>query len=153
MSKKINSLHLIDVANTLVKLGGKPKQAFLRRAVSTAYYALFHELAGMCADRLIGSTGSRAWNQVYRALDHGKTVSRTQNKMGDFSHEAKDFFDDFETLQNIRHQADYNPEAFFCRSEVVNAIERAQHSIKALRSFSGKDQRAIAVFILFDRRK
>jgi hypothetical protein len=43
--------------------------------VSTAYYAVFHALARICADRLIGSSTTAsegaAWGQVYRALEHG----------------------------------------------------------------------------------
>jgi hypothetical protein len=52
-----------------------PSPAELRRAVSTAYYAVFHALAHVCADRLIGSSNAAsqggAWGQVYRALEHG----------------------------------------------------------------------------------
>ena len=51
------------------------QQARLRRAISTAYYAMFHALAKSNADALIGSTpqsrGLAAWSQVYRALEHG----------------------------------------------------------------------------------
>lgn len=66
---------LIVTARKLAKANPmKPRQADLKRAVSTAYYALFHALAQTCADRLIG-TGLRrnnpAWRQVYRSLEHG----------------------------------------------------------------------------------
>ena len=66
---------LIVTASKLAKPNPmKPRQADLKRAVSTAYYALFHTLAQTCADHLIG-TGLRrnnpAWSQVYRSLEHG----------------------------------------------------------------------------------
>ncbi len=50
---------------------------FRRRAVSTAYYAVFHALARLCADELIGKNGrsSRDYERVYRALDHGPLKS------------------------------------------------------------------------------
>ena len=51
----------------------KPSQADLKRAISTAYYAVFHVLAKQCADAFAGSGPGRsdkAWNQVYRALEH-----------------------------------------------------------------------------------
>ena len=51
---------------------GRPRQAELRRAVSAAYYALFHALAHCCANRLAGSgRDEAAWIQTYRALEHG----------------------------------------------------------------------------------
>lgn len=67
-----------DLLETARKLANanqrRPKQADLRRAVSTAYYAVFHALAHECADRFIGTGDQRseaAWTQVYRALEHG----------------------------------------------------------------------------------
>ena len=66
---------LIVTARKLAKASPmKPRPADLRRAVSTAYYTLFHTLAYTCADRLI-DTGLRRhkpdWRQVYRSLHHG----------------------------------------------------------------------------------
>lgn len=64
---------LLDLAEHLAQLEPtRPKQASLRRAVSTAYYALFHALAGLCADELIG--WDKPWSvftPIYRSLDHG----------------------------------------------------------------------------------
>jgi hypothetical protein len=52
----------------------RPRQADLRRALSTAYDALFHGLAETAADRLVGVTPqvrrSLAWSRVHRDLDH-----------------------------------------------------------------------------------
>ena len=48
---------LIEVARALTESGhAPPTQARLRRAVGTAYYALFHCLAGATAGLLIGSS-------------------------------------------------------------------------------------------------
>jgi hypothetical protein len=66
---------LIVTARRLARANpNRPRQADLRRAVSTAYYAVFHALARQCADRFVGTGHNRsrpAWQQVYRALDHG----------------------------------------------------------------------------------
>jgi hypothetical protein len=63
---------LIATARKLAKASPqKPRQADLKRAVSTAYYALFHALAKDAADMLVGVGPSRpdkAWTQTYRAL-------------------------------------------------------------------------------------
>ena len=58
----------------------RPSQANLRRAVSTAYYAMFHCLAGTAADLLIGGSRSEAWHQVYRALEHGSAKGACRNR-------------------------------------------------------------------------
>ncbi len=66
---------LIATARRLAKASArKPRQADLKRAISTAYYALFHAIARDAADLLVGTGKDRpdkAWKQVYRALDHG----------------------------------------------------------------------------------
>ena len=55
----------------------KPRQANVRRAASTAYYALFHFLSDKVAKNLVGGTNNsteiRAW--LARALEHG-TMSK-----------------------------------------------------------------------------
>jgi len=37
----------------------KPRQSDLERALSTAYYAMFHAMCRNCADCLIGTVGTR----------------------------------------------------------------------------------------------
>lgn len=52
----------------------RPRQVDVNRALSSAYYALFHTLARVCADAIAGTGGDRsqaAWRQTYRALAHG----------------------------------------------------------------------------------
>ena len=52
----------------------QPLQDSLRRAVSTAYYAMFHALASRNADCLVGtphdSLTEHAWARIYRGLNH-----------------------------------------------------------------------------------
>src|SRR4051812_27154040 len=66
---------LLVTARTLAEANPRrPTQANLSRAVSTAYSAVFHMLAKQCADAFAGTgagRSERAWNQVYRALEHG----------------------------------------------------------------------------------
>ena len=59
---------------------GRPQQTRLRKAVSAAYYAMFHALRASNADTLIGGSPQfrrlPAWTLTYRALDHGFAKSR-----------------------------------------------------------------------------
>ena len=65
----MNSRDLIETARGLTELSPRrPSQANLRRALSTAYYAVFHSLAGAIADILMGKGRNEAWHQVYRKV-------------------------------------------------------------------------------------
>jgi hypothetical protein len=55
---------LLDLADYLARReSGRPKQVSLRRAIATAYYGLFHALAFLCADTLVG--WSKSWQSVH----------------------------------------------------------------------------------------
>jgi uncharacterized protein (UPF0332 family) len=132
----------------------RPKQADLRRAVSTAYYALFHAIAEDGADMLAGGgAGDGAWAQAYRALDHGaaKTACQQVRNLG-FPPEFATIADEFVSLQAQRHEADYDPLKALTRASALTAIGQADAAIAALRSASRKDRRAFAVHLLMKRR-
>ena len=65
---------------------GRPRETDLRRAVSTAYYGLFHCVASSGADLLVGGKqadrSERAWRQAYRALNHGQAKNRCREITG-----------------------------------------------------------------------
>ena len=76
----MNSRDLIETARGLTELSPRrPSQANLRRALSTAYYAVFHCLAATVADALMGKGRSDAWHQTYRALEHGSARRACDN--------------------------------------------------------------------------
>jgi uncharacterized protein (UPF0332 family) len=138
---------------------GKPVQAHLRRAVSTAYYALFHKLALCCADLLIGSSGAKrskpAWNQVYRSLEHGLAKQACEDKktMAQFPAEIQDFANMFVAMQIERHDADYDPDKRFFKSAVIFSIAACSVTIDDLATAPIKDRRAFAVWVLFRKRR
>lgn len=138
---------------------GKPMQAYLRRAISTAYYALFHTLAQCCADLLIGSAGAMrskpAWNQVYRALDHGSAKYACENKkvIAKFPKEIQDFANMFVMMQIERHDADYDPDKRFFKSAVLTTIAASEVVMADFATAPSKDRRAFAAWVLFKQRK
>ena len=83
---------LIDVATqlTLSSNDTPEHQERLRRAVSTAYYAMFHFLANSNANALIGDptndNDAMAWNRAYRALEHGDARRRFRHSRSRFRH-------------------------------------------------------------------
>ena len=135
----------------------RPRQANLRRAVSTTYYALFHCLAANCADTLVGSKGADrsapAWQQVYRALEHGTARNRcTQGAISKFPVDIFEFARVFVEMQKRREHADYAHEATFFKDDVIQDIETADRVIRLFRSVPLKDRRAFAVYLLLPSR-
>jgi hypothetical protein len=52
--------------------GGRPRNALLRRAVSSAYYALFHEIARQAAQQLAPTDPAPAQLALTRAFSHAQ---------------------------------------------------------------------------------
>ncbi|MCY4445882.1 MAG: hypothetical protein OXC02_05405 [Rhodobacteraceae bacterium] len=151
---------LIDTAHHLVDRNstGKPRQSDLNRAMSTAYYAMFHALCRNCADCVVGTRHSLrselAWMQAYRAANHSTVNSRCLNKlvMNQFPKNIQEFADSFVALQKKRHQADYNPENEFTIYEVMTEIDAAQKGIEKLNNSSIEDRTAFVVYTVMQKR-
>lgn len=135
---------------------GRPRQAYLRRSLSTTYYALFHALAKLCADELIGITkaNSEPWVRVYRALDHGFAKNALiQNIVQELDPAAKIFADTFIDLQEKRHTADYDPKRLpFRRKAVVGYVQQARKAISGLAGIKSEQRRILATAVLLKSR-
>ena len=152
---------LLKTADELVAGAGRnrrPRQSNLRRAVSMAYYAMFHCLANCCATTLVGGPNAdknkSAWIQVYRALEHGtvKKNYRNKNFLSKFPQDIENFANAFVSLQEKRHLADYDPVARFTKVEVQRDIATTRVVIKGFRSAPAKHRKAFAVYVLFKKR-
>lgn len=147
--------NLITAARDLLKVRrGRPRQSNLCRAVSSAYYAMFHCLAGCCADALVGGSGSDrsrpAWRQAYRALEHGTARQRFRQVavLRRFPIEVQEFANQFVDMQEKRHKADYDPHATFPKLIVEQDIEATDRAIRSFQQVPIKDRRAFAVYVL-----
>ncbi len=132
----MNPRRLLWIAKALAdgQIGGRrgrPNQEDLRKALSTAYYALFDTLASTAADAFVGSSSTvrkgQLWVQTYRSLDHGAAkaqcgrVFARQNAPA-FSSAILTFADTLVTMQGLRLDADYNPGRTFSRSDVQGTL-------------------------------
>lgn len=148
---------LIATAQRLAKASPKrPRQADLKRAVSTAYYALFHAVARNGADLLIGVGANRAdkaWTHVYRSVEHGfaKNACGQVRKLG-FPPPICSCADTFIELQTVRHKADYDPGFRISRGEALALIEQAAQAIRNLKASGRKDRKAFAIQLLLKNR-
>jgi hypothetical protein len=128
----------------------------MRRAVSTAYYAVFHALARMCADELIGGSNAKrqAWGRVYRALEH-KAAKQTllSSEAAAIAPAIVAFGRVFADLQEKRHEADYNPAFFgFFFDETRAQVELARRAITDLNRLGPVERQALATLVLFRSR-
>ena len=137
---------------------GRPRQAELRRAMSAAYYALFHVLALCCANRLAGPTRTNrnelAWRQTYRALEHGHARNQCDNQsaMRAFPAEIRAFARRFVYMQGQRQHADYSPVATYSRRWVMQTIDEAEEALIPFEGANSADRRAFAIHVLFRHR-
>lgn len=137
---------LLATARQLAQLHERrPRQADLRRALSTAYYALFHGLAETAANRLVGVTPqarrSLAWSRVYRDLDHRNAKQAClRAEQFSVSTDLLLFTTTFPDLQELRHQADYDPNVRFQHNFVVTRIDEAGQALAALQRVPKAEQ-------------
>ncbi|MBI1367029.1 MAG: hypothetical protein GC162_00095 [Planctomycetes bacterium] len=130
---------LLKQANHLAKREPrKPKQANLRRAISDAYYALFHFLIDQSARQHIGTSQQKAAQRHFlaRAFNHEAMALASKSFAGGtlpdihptivVTKELRAAADTFVTLQEARHRADYNLAAQFLRTDVLALIERVE---------------------------
>jgi hypothetical protein len=109
------------------------------------------------ADLLVGTTkthrSEKAWQQMYRAFDHGraKSASEAARNLG-FPQALKDCADAFVELQKARHDADYDPLHRPTRQGALEAALRARDAISKLRTAPLKHRRAFAVQLLMQKR-
>ena len=152
----MNPHDLMEVARALAESGhAPPAQARLRRAVSTAYYALFHCLAASAADLFIGTARSPAWHRTYRALEHGRARSacRQAQTMWEFPVEIRDFAEAFVALQKARQEADYALDTpAYRKSDVLGHIGSAEFAISRFERADAAARCAFAAHVLFRQR-
>ncbi len=152
----MSPLDLMETARGIAELSPRrPSQANLRRAVSTAYYALFHCLAACAANSLIGRARDAAWHQTYRALEHGKARSacEDQRALAVFPPEVRKFADMFAVLQKARQRADYALDGRYEKGDVRVIIDMVEDTIAVFEQVDARSRRAFVVHVLFQRRR
>lgn len=127
---------------------GRPKHVSLRQAVSSAYYSVFHALAFLCADTLVG--WPKPWEAVtpiYRALDHGvaKKLFERDRSGALLGGEVAEIGNIFISLQRARHTADYDPRPFsYSRGEALELIDQARRAVHATLALSQESRLLLA---------
>ena len=140
----LDSEELLQQAELRVKprQPGLPRQVDVRRAISVAYYALFHCIVTTVADEFVGRVNrtSKRYSLVYRNVDHGKIRSLCGSLPGASGDALREFGAAVIELQGRRHTADYDPEKLFRTLDVVFAVSRARQALSAFDRITGEER-------------
>ena len=135
----------------------RPKQASLRRAVSAAYYALFHLLVREATAVVVSDSKLR--QLVPRAFDHSEMKQACRPfaagtlpdhiravVTGSVPDDLKLVADTFILLQQTRHDADYNVALRFTRSDTLAFVQQARGAFDAWQRV--REQQIAVVFLV-----
>lgn len=147
---------LLEIAKALAESrhrGGVSAVA-MRRSVSTSYYAVFHALARLCADELIGDEASSDWERIYRALDHGQAKTDLLALAAETKEQALGrIAGTFGDLQLDRHAADYDPRKAFSALEADSWLLFAKEAVSELERLEAGLRRRLAVRLMLKMRR
>ena len=155
----MNPLELIALARALATgvISGDTvpaTQTELHRAISCAYYAMFHTLAASNANTLVGASPADqqrwAWQQTYRAADHRPTRNKLSRASlgGRFPAAIRNFGEVFAVVQKERHSADYDPHSQVHATDAADLIDRVEDAITVFNQTPDHIRRDLAIHIL-----
>lgn len=157
---------------------GRPSNADLRRGISAAYYAVFHDLTDRAARHLIGSAPESARNKIRRSWSHGElsavaaiivdrapTIAanptaplekeaRAGGPLVDLAAADADLVEAlrlFTELQAARHRADYDHDARFDKLTLLTACRDATTARTLLTSASIPSREALFALLTVRR--
>lgn len=143
---------LLELAEHLAgREARRPKQISLGRAISAAYYAVFHALAYLCADELVGWRNEWKFvTPIYRAIEHStaKRVFERDREGTTYGGDVAKIGQTFILLQEKRHAADYNPEFSSARRETLELIGMARKAVQSMLSLNAETRRLLAVHLI-----
>lgn len=164
-ARPIRSSELLRLAAVLAGRGagrGRPRTVELRRAISTAYYAVFHELTTRAADQLLeGTTSGPSQTAVTRWFAHldvrdlagaatGKAGSAGRRAVAAVLSPSPDLratADTFVLLQDQRHGADYDHLFDVTRRSALQAVDQADSALGLMDSMSKGNDDSFTLFL------
>ena len=141
----------------------KPKQANLRRGVSSAYYALFHFLSEEAARIFVGASPQNRMRRdlARRAVAHTRVKDVCQeflkptprNLLQPYwisagipnNNDLVTVCNNLIILQDFRHKADYDFSATIARSEALDACDKVKEAMAAWNRLKASHPDAVAL--------
>ena len=166
----INPDHLLDQARVLARVpaAGAPRQADLRRAISSCYYAVFHHTLTAAADMFVGNTkrSSPEYALAYRAIGHKAlrdlcvdlqkvTIPeryRPHVPAAGYGADFRAYAVGVVGLQQDRHSADYDPLIKLAASDAWLVVRTAESTIASFNVVPDAQRRSFSALLLFGAR-
>ena len=166
----LNPDHLIEQSVRLIasSSAGPPRQVDLRRAVSSAYYAVFHFILTAAADEFVGASKrtSKNYSLAYRSVDHralrdlcldikkSTLPAKLQRHAppNGFGPNLLAFSAAFIELQEKRHAADYDPSYQMKTSDAKLMIDTATVALRRFGRASSNRKRVFLSLLMFSPR-
>lgn len=167
----LNPDHLLDQAErlTVPPGAGAPRQADLRRAISAAYYGVFHAVATEAADEFVGRTqrDSPRYALVYRNIEHGRLRGLCEDIVkstppakyamylpgAGLGPDLVAVATAISELQERRHSADYDSLFRAKTSDAVLAVATARNALVRFRSANRGQRRIFISLVVFPPRR
>ncbi len=166
----LNPDHLFEQAERLIvpPPAGPPRQVDVRRAMSSAYYAVFHALLTAAADEFVGKTkhATPEYALVYRSINHGwlRQVcdglkgSQPQKRFAQYA-PTGGFGENLQALslavidlQEKRHSADYDPAIRVKTADALLAIRTGRTALSRFNRVSALRRRRFLALLAFPPR-
>lgn len=155
---------LVQARHLATKDKGRPLQASLRRAISAAYYALFHLLTSESASAVTSGGSKELRERVQRTFDHGtmrevcknisdgKTPRFLEQIIAPVPPEIVKVSQAFVDLQTARHAADYDMSSPHDRLTALENITQAEAAFAAWASVRNTEEaRAFLTALLLSK--
>jgi len=165
----LNPDHLLEQGFRIVSppRARLPRQVDLRRAISNAYYAVFHATLAAAADEFVGvgQRSSETSSLAYRSISHRNLRDWCENvkkpqpsarfvryASAGFDQSMRTFAAAVVELQERRHSADYDPSERFRKADAILALSTGQAALSRLRGASAPSRRMFLSVLLFQPR-
>ena len=127
----------------------------IHRAVSTAYYSVFHAINASNADALAAFPSNRqnpsAWTDTYREMRHGRAARYLQRNLRHLSRPGQRLAQNFSQLKTAREAADYDPNTTIGLQAARQWIRQARVALVALDALSPAERVTLANITLYGR--
>ena len=141
---------LIDSADHAVNrapLPMGPSRETIHRAISTAYYAVFHAITASNADIQHGTpvnpATARTWTHTYRMMGHNRAVRSLNRHLSSLSGNGQALASDFTDLKNARETADYDPNRVLTAGDANHWIGTARNALTYLQALNPAERQTL----------
>ena len=132
-----------------------PTRETIHRAISTAYYAIFHAINASNATTRHGApTGpdnARTWTNTYRQMRHNFAATSLSQHLFNLSTNARVLANGFTNLKIARETADYDPNRVLTTADANYWIQETRNALIALQTMTVAERQTIMRITLTGR--